>query len=73
MSLHGVRRDVISDYVGTDEATLIEFYQGGTEVNIDIEIGGLDRKTKEATWRAFVKEVTKIFEKRLDELIALGR
>lgn len=74
MGLHGVRRDVISDYVGTDEATIKEFYQGGTDVNIDIEIGGMkDRRAKEPTWRAFVFELTKAFAKWYNALIVRER
>jgi len=64
MALHGVRRDVISDYVGTDEATLKDFYQGGASANIDHEIGGQAVKTKDPTWRAFVYSVTEVFRKR---------
>jgi hypothetical protein len=71
MQLHGVRRDVISDYVGTDEATLKDFYQGGADVNIMHEIGGLKTKIAEPTWREFVYAITAFFEKRYNELLAL--
>jgi hypothetical protein len=73
MALHGVRRDVISDYVGTDEATIKEFYQGGAEENIKHEIGGEAVKQKEPTWRAFVIAFTKVFEARYNQLIAQER
>lgn len=70
MALHGVRRDVISDYVGTDEATLKDFYQGGSSVNVDVEIGGLKRQQSEPTWRAFIFAITKVFEARYNQLVA---
>ena len=73
MSLHGVRRDVISDYIGTDEATLKEFYQGGGNINIHREIGGLKVQQTEPTWRAFVVSITKVFEARYNQLIAQER
>lgn len=73
MTLHGVRRDVVSDYIGTDEATLKEFYQGGGSANIKHEIGGIAIKQQEPTWRAFVIALTKIFEQRYNELIKAHR
>lgn len=71
MALHGVRPDTVSTYVGTDPATIKDFYQGGSEANIMREIGGLnDVKQAEPTWRAFVIAITAVFEKRYNELVA---
>ena len=69
MSLHGVRMDTISDYIGTDPNTLKEFYRGGSEENVDEEIGGIKKGDRKApTWRAFVKQLTDAYEARYDEL-----
>ncbi len=71
MSLHGVRMDTISDYIGTDPNTLKEFYRGGSEENIEVEIGGMAKERKAATWRAYVKKLTEAYEKRFNELKAI--
>jgi hypothetical protein len=68
MSLHGVRMDTISDYIGTDPRTLKDFYRGGSAENIRSEIGGIEIKQKAATWRTFVIRLTTEFAKRYEEL-----
>jgi hypothetical protein len=68
MSLHGVRMDTISDYIGTDPNTLKQFYRGGSEVNVKREIGGLDVAQEAPTWRAYVIKLTHAFAKRYTEL-----
>ncbi len=68
MSLHGVRMDTISDYIGTDPNTLQEFYRGGSEENVNSEIGGIEKKHQAPTWRAFVIKLTNAYAKRYEEL-----
>lgn len=68
MSLHGVRMDTISDYIGTDPNTLKEFYRGGGEENIKAEIGGIEMKRQAPTWRGFVVKLTQAYAKRYEEL-----
>jgi hypothetical protein len=68
MSLHGVRMDTISDYIGTDPNTLKQFYRGGSEENIRVEIGGEVIKQQAASWRAFVIQLSINYAKRYEEL-----
>lgn len=68
MSLHGVRMDTISDYIGTDPNTLKQFYRGGSEENVQEEIGGIEKKKQAATWRAFIVKLTQAYAKRYEEL-----
>jgi hypothetical protein len=68
MSLHGVRLDTISDYVGTDPNTLKEFYMGGGELNVLREIGGWKVEHYAASWSVFRYELTAVFVKRYMEL-----
>jgi hypothetical protein len=68
MSLHGVRLDVIGEYIGTDVATLKAFYRGGIDVNVDAEIGGIEIVQQAPTWKQFRIQLTKAFAKRYEEL-----
>jgi len=68
MSLHGVRMDTISDYIGTDPNTLKQFYRGGSEVNVKREIGGMDIAQEAPTWRSYVVKLTQVFAERYTEL-----
>jgi len=68
MSLHGVRMDTISDYIGTDPNTLKDYYRGGSEVNVNVEIGGMVMKQQAPTWAQFRIDLTKVFAKRYEEL-----
>jgi hypothetical protein len=70
MSLHGVRMDTISTYVGTDADTLNDFYRGGSEEQIDEEIGGIPKERRAPTWRAFVIKLTEAYRTRYKELLA---
>ena len=68
MSLHGVRMDTISTYIGTDPDTLNDFYRGGSEEKIDEEIGGIPKERHAPTWRAFVIKLTEAYRARYKEL-----
>lgn len=65
MSLHGVSVDVISDYVGTDAKTVIDFYRGGGREKIRTEILGLPTKPPK-TWKQLWEELTPYFVQRYD-------
>ncbi|MDR0798010.1 MAG: hypothetical protein LBE70_04805 [Nitrososphaerota archaeon] len=60
--------DSVSRYIGTDPKTLMEFYRGGSEEDIDCEIGGIAVKRQAPTWRAFVIQLTQAYAKRYEEL-----
>ena len=49
MSLHGIDIDVISEYIGTDPKTLMDFYRGGGREKIRSQI--LDLPRKQETWK----------------------
>ena len=66
MSLHGVDIDVISEYVGTDAATLMDFYRGGGREKIKAQI--LDLPRKQETWKAFILRLHPYFVARYNYL-----
>jgi hypothetical protein len=70
MSLHGVRMDTISTYIGTDPDTLNDFYRGGSEETVDEEIGGIPKERHAPTWRAFVIKLTEVYRTRYKELMS---
>lgn len=67
MSLHGVDVDVISEYVGTDAGTIMDFYRGGGRKKIRAQILGLKRIQK--TWRQFIEEMHPYFVARYKHIL----
>lgn len=66
MSLHGIDIDVISDYVGTDPKTLMDYYRGGGREKIRAQI--LDLPRRQETWKQFVQKIHPYFVARYDYL-----
>jgi len=69
MGLHGIDIDVISDYVGTDPKTVIEFYRGGGKEKIRTQILDLPVKPPK-TWKQLWQELTPKFKERYDQIKA---
>ncbi len=55
MSLHGVDIDVISDYVGTEAGTIVQFYRGGGEKKIMAQIRGKEYEYEK--WSVYVERL----------------
>lgn len=66
MSLHDVDIDVISDYVGTDPKTLLDFYRGGGREKIRAQILNLPRPQEK--WKDFVSKFHPYFVARYNYL-----
>lgn len=67
MSLHGVDIDVISEYVGTDAATIMAYYRGGGREKIRAQI--LDLPRKQETWKQFVQRIHPYFVARYEHIL----
>ncbi len=55
MSLHGVDIDVISDYVGTEAGTIVQFYRGGGEKKIMAQIRGEEYEFEK--WSSYIERL----------------
>lgn len=71
MSLHGVDIDVISDYVGTDADTIMQFYRGGGREKIRAQI--LDLPRHQETWKQFVEKIHPFFVARYNYIKPLRK
>ena len=66
MSLHGIDIDVISEYIGTDPKTLMDFYRGGGREKIRSQI--LDLPRKQETWKQFIQRLHPFFVARYNHI-----
>jgi integrase len=66
MSLHDVDIDVISEYVKTDAATIMQFYRGGGREKIRAQI--LDLPRHQETWKQFVLRLHSYFVARYNHI-----